>query len=107
MGELKWISGITQPELQENGDILWHGILEDVSDRKAIETALSASESHLRALIIALPDLIVRVNNFGVYQEFFASPMFQVIGDLSRIVGTSVSGVLPSHVAQRQIETSK
>jgi PAS domain S-box-containing protein len=102
--ELKWISGISQPELMANGDILWHGMLQDISDRKAVETALSTSESHLRALMTALPDLIVRVNSLGVYQEFFASESFEIIGDLSKIVGTSVSEVLPAYVAKSQME---
>ncbi len=101
---LKWISGISQPELLENGDILWHGMLEDISDRKTTETALSTSESHLRALMTALPDLIVRVNSLGIYQEFFASESFEIIGDLSKIVGTSVSEVLPAYVAQSQMK---
>ncbi|MDC0835122.1 PAS domain S-box protein [Geitlerinema sp. CS-897] len=36
-GQLKWISGIAQPERQENGDIVWDGILLDVTERKQAE----------------------------------------------------------------------
>jgi PAS domain S-box-containing protein len=34
-GSLKWIKGISQPELQANGDILWDGLILDISDQQA------------------------------------------------------------------------
>jgi len=36
-GKVKWVQASSQPEQRENGSICWHGILQDVSDRKAIE----------------------------------------------------------------------
>ena len=47
-GKLKWISGISRPELQPNGDILWEGVLIDISDRKLAEIALSESKVALQ-----------------------------------------------------------
>ncbi len=39
-GKLKWLQGYSRPELRENGDIVWHGIIIDVSDRKQAEQEL-------------------------------------------------------------------
>ncbi|MGB3268180.1 MAG: PAS domain S-box protein, partial [Microcoleus sp.] len=33
-GKLKWLQAHSRPELRENGDIVWHGIILDISDRK-------------------------------------------------------------------------
>ncbi|MEG3842044.1 PAS domain S-box protein [Microcoleus sp. herbarium14] len=39
-GKLKWLQGYSRPELRENGDIVWHGIIIDTSDRKQAEQEL-------------------------------------------------------------------
>jgi PAS domain S-box-containing protein len=46
-GQTLWLQGISQPECQENGDILWDGLLIDVSDRKYIESKLQQTISEL------------------------------------------------------------
>ncbi|MEG5247729.1 PAS domain S-box protein [Microcoleus sp. ARI1-A1] len=39
-GKLKWLQGYSRPELRENGDIVWHGVILDTSDRKLAEQEL-------------------------------------------------------------------
>ncbi|WP_271254278.1 PAS domain-containing hybrid sensor histidine kinase/response regulator [Pseudanabaena sp. Chao 1811] len=68
------------------------------------EAALQKSEAHYRALIDAIPDLIMRINRDGVYLEFVASPNFPVIGNLDKIVGTFISETLPASAAQKRME---
>jgi two-component system, sensor histidine kinase and response regulator len=40
-GKLKWVESNARPEMRENGDIVWYGVLFDISDRKQsdLETA--------------------------------------------------------------------
>lgn len=73
--------------------------------REESEAALQKSEAHYRALIDAIPDLIMRINRDGIYLEFVASPNFSVIGDLGKIVGSSIAEILPDSVAQKRIES--
>jgi PAS domain S-box-containing protein len=49
---LKWIQGASRPERQANGDILWDGLLMDITARKQIEEALHQSD-RFNALLIA------------------------------------------------------
>jgi len=46
-GRKLWVQGISQPERRENGDVLWDGLLIDVSDRKYIESKLQQTISEL------------------------------------------------------------
>lgn len=54
LGETKWIEGISRPERQENGEILWNGILMDVTDRQLaqeqIRNALHEKELLLKEI---------------------------------------------------------
>ena len=57
-GKLKWLQSNSRPELRENGDIVWYGVLFDISDRKQAEietaTAKAALERQVqRELLIA------------------------------------------------------
>ncbi|MTJ47232.1 PAS domain S-box protein [Dolichospermum sp. UHCC 0259] len=48
---VKWIQVISQPDLQENGDIIWDGVVIDVSDRKNAEKKLQDLSKRLELAI--------------------------------------------------------
>jgi len=57
-GAIRWSQGIAKPEKQPNGDVVWEGLLIDISDRKRIEAerhqaemALQQSEVRFRKLV--------------------------------------------------------
>jgi PAS domain S-box-containing protein len=43
-GKLKWLQSYSRPELRENRDIVWHGIILDISDRKQAEQELKQAK---------------------------------------------------------------
>lgn len=44
-GTLKWIQAASRPEKQANGDILWDGLMMDITERKQMETAMRESQA--------------------------------------------------------------
>ncbi len=46
-GEI-WIEGRTMPERQSDGRIIWHGFIQDITERKRAEQALRENEERLR-----------------------------------------------------------
>ncbi|MGB3267852.1 MAG: PAS domain S-box protein, partial [Microcoleus sp.] len=55
---IKWISGASRPELGEKGDIIWDGLLIDISDRKQAESALWESEARFQKMAANVPGMI-------------------------------------------------
>ena len=49
-GKLKWTQGAARAELCGNGDILWHGLVIDVSDRVLVQESLRESEERFRIM---------------------------------------------------------
>ena len=57
-GEVRWYDFMSRPELQPNGDILWDGIILEITDRRRTEEALHESEATLRSIYENSPMLI-------------------------------------------------
>jgi PAS domain S-box-containing protein len=105
-GSVIWVLGNAVVEQDTNGQIIGCvGTITDISDRKRSEESLQKSEAHSRALISAMPDIIFRMTQEGVYLEFLASPNFNVVGNLSEIVGTNILDILPPQASQQRIKS--
>jgi PAS domain S-box-containing protein len=59
-GLTRWVSGQSTPTSLEDGSILWHGFLSDITNTKTVEEALKESEAKYRTLLENLPVLIYR-----------------------------------------------
>ncbi|MEA5489571.1 MULTISPECIES: PAS domain-containing protein [Pseudanabaena] len=82
---MKWIHSISQPTRQENGDITWDGVVMDISDRKAVELALQASEAKFRRITESVPGMIFRyvLHPDGRDTCGYISPQVQQIFELT------------------------
>ncbi|MBH8565311.1 PAS domain S-box protein [Nostoc sp. CENA67] len=54
-GKIKWVQANSRPERREDGALLWHGVMLDISDRKCIEEALRQSEARFQKIATASP----------------------------------------------------
>ncbi len=57
-GEQKWLQGASRPQRQTNGDIVWDGLLMDITERKRAEEKLREQQDFLRQVIDTDPSLI-------------------------------------------------
>ncbi len=68
-GDVRWYECISRPEPQINGDILWDGIMLEITERKRAEEALRESEAKYRRLHETMTDAFVRIGMTGNIQE--------------------------------------
>jgi PAS domain S-box-containing protein len=61
------------------------------------------SEAEQRALMSALPDLIMKVSREGVYRAFIANGLLNVLGNREDMVGTHGAEILPPLLAARRM----
>ncbi|MCW5313972.1 PAS domain S-box protein [Nostoc sp. KVJ3] len=102
-GKLKWIQGTSQPQPQKEGDLLWDGLIIDITDRKQVEAKLQESEARYQAILDAIPDLMFRISRDGEYLDL-KSEGANVTLSREEIVGKHVKELLPSDVAAISLE---
>ena len=73
---LKWISGASRPEQGDKGEIIWDGLLIDISDRKLAESALRQSEARFQKMAANVPGMIYQylLHPDGSHQFIYVSP---------------------------------
>jgi PAS domain S-box-containing protein len=95
-----WIRAIAQPERQPNGDIIWDGLVQDITTQKQVELSLQQSEAKNRAILSTIPDLMLRVAADGTYREVVSTNCnFEVIS--VDCIGQSMFDVLPLEIADQ------
>lgn len=80
------------------------GISEDISERKRTEDTLGKSEVMYHALLNAIPDLMIRLNQDGVYLDFKVPKGMQILGSASELLGKTEYEVLPAEMATRRMQ---
>lgn len=63
-GKLKWVQGVSRLE-QQSGDLLWDGLLVDITQRKQVEFDLKASEERLQSFFDATFETVI-IHNHGI-----------------------------------------
>ena len=60
--EVRWIRIEADPKTTPNGDIVWNGVLSDITERRLIQDKLKESEERLNFLIKNSSDILVIIN---------------------------------------------
>ncbi|MGP1382665.1 MAG: PAS domain S-box protein [Thainema sp.] len=75
----------------------------DITERLKAENALRLSEANQRALIMAMPDLLIRVSHDGIYREIQGRNRLSIHDSPDFQVNSSVYDSLPPVEAQRRM----
>lgn len=76
----------------------------DITDRKQAEEALLTSEAQNRALLDAIPDLIIRMTKDGTYLDFRPAKNFTTVVSGRDFIGKSIYEIMPPAVSQERMQ---
>lgn len=80
-GEYRWCDVRARPLRDKDGSILaWHGVVDDIHDRRLAEDAIKASERNLQLIIDTIPALVWSANADGS-ADFFSQHYLDYVGE--------------------------
>ncbi len=79
-------------------------MLRDLTEQKQSEEALRQSEATNRAMIAAIPDLMIRSTGDGTYLEVIGIDRVSVFNPSQFVVGNNVMDALPAELAEKRIQ---
>ncbi len=84
-GHLLWIGGRASPEIQEDGSLVWHGYLNNITQRKEVEQALLASNQELEQFAyVASHDLRQPLRMINSYLQMLERRLDQQLKEETR-----------------------
>ena len=81
------------------------GIARDITERKQVAEALTASESELRALFASMHDVVLVIDRDGVYRKIGPTKPINMYKPPEEILGKSLAEVFPEEQAQFFLNT--
>ncbi|RUT09918.1 hypothetical protein DSM106972_004130 [Dulcicalothrix desertica PCC 7102] len=93
-GRLKWLQGSSRPELQPNGDIVWDGLIMDITERRFTEE----ERQKLVALIENSPDFIAMATLEG--RGLFVNKAGQKLVGIENIDQVRQSSLMDYHTPE-------
>ncbi|MEI6138607.1 MAG: PAS domain S-box protein [Mariniphaga sp.] len=98
-GAEQWLGGNSMPQPEEDGSVLWHGYISDISERKRIEVALRESEDRFSSFMDYLPAIVFLKDHEG--RTLFVNRYMDNSFGASAWVGKTMLEVFPNELGER------
>ncbi|BAQ63026.1 diguanylate cyclase/phosphodiesterase with PAS/PAC sensor [Geminocystis sp. NIES-3708] len=106
-GKVKWIAAASTPYFESYNEIIWNGILTDITDRKIKEEELLKSEATNQALLEAIPDLMIFADQNGIFTDYKLSKEFSIDFSSEELLGKNLYDIFEFSLAEKFISIYK
>lgn len=104
-GSIRWIAAKGEAVANQQGRVIRYvGIILDITDRKQAEEKLRQSEATNRALVQAIPDLLIRIHRDGTYLDVFYGGNVRVFNLDKAQIDKHIQDVLPLERAEELMQ---
>lgn len=100
--ETAWLKGTSIPERLDDGSILWHGFITDITKDKQIESDFMDTHRILKSTLEAIPDLLFELDETGhIYNCHAPRGMQQLSFNPDKLIDRNINDALPAHVSKQ------
>jgi PAS domain S-box-containing protein len=103
-GEERWLQGVARPQRSEDGDVIWDGLMINISEQKRLDHAIANSEQRLSLLVRSTPLAVIEWNCKSEVLEW--NPAAEKIFGYRRadVIGHTAVPLLTPHSSLSQVE---
>jgi PAS domain S-box-containing protein len=94
-GRIRWVRAAANVHCEAGGTVVWDGVVLDVTDLKAAESALRESEARTRIIVEAVADAIVTFDACGIVETINPAAARLFGHEPGSIVGRDVRVLVP------------
>ncbi len=87
--------GVMHARLLSHNNSMLFGILQDVTERKQMESALRESETRMRSIVDTAADAIIVINSQGIIESFNPAGLQMFGYEPEEVIGKNVSMLMP------------
>jgi len=98
-GSLVWVEISTRYRVNDSGEVELIGVSRNIDERKQAEEALKNSKNRANALLSAIPDLMFRLNDEGVYLDYRADEKDLYVSEPKSIIGRRSRDIAPPAIS--------
>lgn len=98
-GNWKWFHAASRPQLQANGDIIWEGLVMDVTDRKKIEEELEKAKRIAEASATAKAEFLANMSHE------IRTPLNAIIGLNQLVLKSELNAVQRDYLKKVQVSS--
>jgi PAS domain S-box-containing protein len=99
-----WLLVNAEPQFADDGSVRQViCTFSDITEHRQVEEALRKSETRNRALLNAIPDLMLRVSKTGTYLDIKPTRNIQTLLPSQELLGKNIYDVLPEDIAQQRM----
>lgn len=99
-GEIRWWQGDSQPTKNEQGEVIFCGVIMDITARKIAEERLLESERELRALFGAMTDVVLVLDKNGRYLKIAPTNPSLLYKPSQELLGKNLYEIMPYSQAE-------
>lgn len=92
-GEIKWLQGASRPEKQPNGDIIWDGLVIDITELKKAQESLRQSKRFIQKITASIPNILYLydiVDKQNIYSNRHIAEMLDYTPEQIQAMGTEI-----------------
>ena len=90
-GTIRMLYGNAVPQREDDGSVLWHGFITDITERKQADIALKEFAAYTRSLIEASLDPLVTINSEGIITDVNEASILATGKGREQLVGSDFS----------------
>lgn len=97
----RYIQAYSQPYRLENGGVIWYGVLNDVTDTRALEHQIANSQRAMQAILNTIPEVLMELDSQKTIAQVYSGKDTLFNRPIDHYPGVTLESILPADACKK------